>query len=164
MAFYIRSAVDEDTPALAGLIARSYRDVALRFHLTPENCPKHPSNCTQEWIIRDMARGVIYFILESAAGPQGCVALEIPQPGEGYLERLAVHPQCRHRGYGALLVRHIFSEARSRGVKRLGIGIISAQNELKQWYQNLGFIAGQTRCFQHLPFEVLFMHRSLKGP
>lgn len=33
----------------------------------------------------------------------------------------------------------------------------AAQTELKEWYQRLGFIEGETREFEHLPFSVTFM-------
>ena len=48
----------DDLATLSGLIRNSYRDVAQRFDLKPENCPKHPSNCTDERIRNDFARGV----------------------------------------------------------------------------------------------------------
>ncbi len=159
----IRPATHEDIQVLAELIAEAYRDVAQRFNLTPENCAKHPSNYTPDWVANDMARGVKYFILEFDCTSAGCVALEIPRPGECYLKRLAVLPAHRHKGYGAKLVQRIITEARTCGVQSVGIGIIGAQLELKQWYQRLGFKEGETRTFDHLPFEVTFMARQLKA-
>jgi hypothetical protein len=46
--FRIREADPDDKVLLTRLIRDSYRDVAERFNLTPENCPKHPSNCNDE--------------------------------------------------------------------------------------------------------------------
>jgi len=56
----IRKANQQDIPFLAQTIALAYKDVAQRFGLTPQNCPKHPSNCTGEWVQSDLDRGVIY--------------------------------------------------------------------------------------------------------
>ena len=46
---------------------RAFRGVAERFGLTDENCPRHASNCTADWIEKDMDRGVTYFVLEAKA-------------------------------------------------------------------------------------------------
>ena len=40
----IRKAHSHDVSVLSGLIRDSFCDVAERFGITPENCPKHPSN------------------------------------------------------------------------------------------------------------------------
>lgn len=155
--YTIRSATREDIAVLAETIRKSFRDVADRFGLTPENCPKHPSNCTVEWVEGDMRRGVDYFILETGDAVTGCVALERPDSKVCYLERLAVLPYKRRQGFGRALVEHVFTEAADAGVACVSIGIIAAQTELKEWYQRLGFIEGETREFDHLPFSVTFM-------
>ena len=155
--FNIREANSDDISLLSGLIRQSYRDVAERFKLTPANCPKHPSNCTDEWIENDFARGVSYFILERRGIPAGCVAIEMADDHLCYLERLAVLPHERKKGLGSQLVEHIFHTARDFESKKISIGIIAAQTELKQWYLKFGFIEGETKEFNHLPFRVTFM-------
>ena len=158
---YIRAAGSADVPVLSGLIRVSFRDVAERFALNLENCPKHPSNCTEEWIENDFARGVAYYILESDGKPVGCVALEKANPELCYLERLGVVPQSRRQGFGKALVDHVFYEARALGAKQIGIGIISDDTELKLWYQRIGFVEKETKEFDHLPFLVTFMSYEL---
>jgi len=154
---YITAATINDTAILAGLIRDSYRDVAQRFGLTPKNCPKHPSNCMDDWIRDDFARGVSYYILEHNGRPVGCAALERSNPELGYLERLAVLPATRRKGFGRILVDHIISQAKDSGVKKISIGIIAAQTDLNRWYQKIGFVEGGTKEFEHLPFLVTFM-------
>jgi diamine N-acetyltransferase len=153
----IKTATIDDGAMLSDLIRKSYRNVAQRFDLTPENCPKHPSNCTDDWVRNDFARGVSYFIIEHNGRPSGCAALEIPEPGLGYLERLAVLPAHRRQGIGRRLVDHVFNHAKASGVKKISIGVIAAQTELKRWYQEIGFVEGETKEFEHLPFLVTFM-------
>ena len=41
----IREARRSEAGLLADIISRANQDVAQRLGLTPENCPKHPSNC-----------------------------------------------------------------------------------------------------------------------
>jgi predicted N-acetyltransferase YhbS len=153
----IRKAAPADLSLLSGLIRESFRDVAKRFTLTPENCPKHPSNCTDEWIEKDCNRGVLYFIAEDDGKPVGCVALEKATPGLYYLERLSVIPGERQKGLGRALVDHIFTLARKSGAKQIGIGIITGDTGLKLWYEKIGFVEGETKEFPHLPFSVTFM-------
>ncbi len=153
----IRKAIKGDAPLLAGLIRDSFKDVTERFCLTPQNCPKHPSNYTNKWVEADFVRGVEYFIMEIGAKPMGCAALEMVAGDLCYLERLAVLPQFRRMGYGRQLTDHIMDAAKSRGARHMSIGIIAAQTELKRWYEKIGFVEGDTKVFEHLPFDVTFM-------
>ena len=153
----IRRATISDVEALGRIIRRSYQTVALEFDLNDSNCPKHPSNCTSDWIISDFERGVTYSLLESDRKEIGCAALEEADPELCYLERLAVIPESRNQGFGRSLVDYTFHEARMLGCKRISIGIIAKQHELKNWYSRIGFKEGITKLFDHLPFEVTFM-------
>lgn len=153
----IRLATNSDIQILSELVSNSYQTVADRFCLTIDNCPKHPSNCTEDWILSDFERGVKYFILESDGKIVGCAALEIADSELCYLERLAVLPEKRNHGFGKQLVDSVFQNAKSLGCHRISIGIISKQHELKNWYIKIGFEKGITKSFDHLPFEVMFM-------
>ncbi len=61
---HMRKAGLKDTSLLYSLIHDSHHDVAESFGLTLENCPRHPSNCTREWIEKDLLRGVVYYIVQ----------------------------------------------------------------------------------------------------
>jgi len=153
----IRAGAQKDIGILTEIIRSSFRDVADRFGLSQENCPKHPSHCTADWIQEDMDRGVTYFILEDNGFASGCVALELAGPKLCYLERLAVRPPRRRRGFGRALVEYVLAEAKRSGAHRVSIGVIAEQTELKSWYQKIGFIEAETKEFAHLPFRVTFM-------
>jgi len=158
---YISKAGVDDIDTLATVIGKAYRDVAERFDLTPQNCPKHPSNCTDQWVQSDMDRGVVYYMLEINGVKCGSAALEKAGTDICYLERLSVLPAYRRQGLGTMMVRHIFKEAKRLGVSSVGIGIIARQHELKQWYLQLGFVENETKSYDHLPFEVMFLSYSL---
>jgi N-acetylglutamate synthase-like GNAT family acetyltransferase len=153
----IRAGTQKDIAVLTEIIRSSFRDVADRFGLTQENCPKHPSNCTVDWVQEDMDRGVTYFILEDDGFASGCVALEPAGSELCYLERLAVRPPQRRRGFGRALVDYVLAEAKRSGARRVSIGIIAGQTELKNWYQKIGFVEAEAKGFAHLPFRVTFM-------
>ena len=151
-------ATSADTGRLAEIIRSSFADVAARFGLTPLNCPKHPSNCTQEWIEKDLARGVRYFVLNTGGLAVGCVGVEPASESTCYMERLAVLPAHRGKGYGTRLARQAIQQARALGAAQVGIGIMAVDAGLQRFYNALGFEAGATKTFAHLPFEVMFMH------
>ena len=153
----IVQATQDDADRLTELIRRSFADVARRFELTPENCPKHPSNYTREWVEKDLERGVHYYILTVAGAAVGGVGVEQASPVTCYMERLAVLPEHRGNGYGTRLARHAVNRAKEMGAATVGIGIIAADTGLKNFYTTLGFEAGETQSFAHLPFEVAFM-------
>jgi GNAT superfamily N-acetyltransferase len=157
----IISAQPSHVPVLTDIIRSSNQDVAQRFQLTARNAPKHPSNCTEAWIEAAMAKGVRYFLLKAAGRACGCVALEQARPHVFYLERLAVLPSERHKGYGQALVQFALREAAQAGCRRLEIGIIAEHVELRHWYEKMGFITGATKALAHLPFKVTLMHLDL---
>jgi N-acetylglutamate synthase-like GNAT family acetyltransferase len=159
----IRQANRADVPILTEVIRAAFRGVAVRFALTAETCPTHPSNRTTAWIEKELDKGVRYYIGEEGGKACGCVALERANPEACYLERLAVRPECREQGCGKALVDHVLAEARALGARRVEIGIIADQKELGAWYERLGFLPMRTARFDHLPFRVLFMSRPLEG-
>lgn len=160
----IREATAHDAATVAALISASNRDVAARFGLTLENCPKHPSFCTTDWINADLARGERYFLAEEAAAPIACVAFELADADVAYLNRLSVLPMHRQCGIGARLVEHVITLARSKHRHHLSIGVIGEHTDLQRWYSKLGFVAGDTRRFAHLPFSVTYMTYALHPP
>ena len=162
MSAKIRICTKEDTQILTETIRKSFRDVAERFGLTKENAPSHPSNCTVDWIQKHMEHGVTYLAIENKNHVVGCVALEQPNTGVCYLERLAVLPNQRRRGFGTALVNHVLSESKLLGVNYVSIGIIAEHTELKNWYKKLGFVEGESKEFPHLPFRVAFMSYDIK--
>jgi ribosomal protein S18 acetylase RimI-like enzyme len=132
--------------------------------LTHKNCPKSPAFYTEERVRADFERGVQYYFAEERGEVCGCVALEKARPEIGYLERLAVLPEHRSKGYGSALVRHILAQAQSMKLDRVGIGIIAEDELLKEWYGRFGFVLTGTRRFDHLPFVVAFMEKELREP
>jgi N-acetylglutamate synthase-like GNAT family acetyltransferase len=157
----IKQANETDISILMDILRKSFAGVAERFNLTIENCPKNPAFCTEQRIKDDFDRGLKYFILEGSGQPCGCVAFENAKPGVCYLERLAVLPEYRRKGFGKALVNHIFDMAKEMKMPRVEIAMIAKDNELREWYRKFGFVHKNTRKFDHLPFLVEFMYVEL---
>lgn len=157
----IRKAKISDKGVLVKLIRNSFRDVAEKFSITVENCPKFGGFNTKERVEGDFERGLIYYVLEDSGRACGCVALEKTDSDLCYLGRLAVLPRHRNKGYGRALVNHVFKQADKAGFKRVEIGIISKHRKLKSWYKKFGFVQCGTKKFDHFPFTVAFMYKEL---
>ena len=151
-------ASEHDAGQLARVVSEANKDVAEQFHLTIENAPRHPSFCTTEWILTDIARGQRYFVCRESGIIRGCVAFEQADAATAFLNRLAVLPAYRRRGIGSALVRHILDHSAEKGIETVSIGIIAEHDRLRNWYLGLGFREAGTRRFDHLPFGVMFMH------
>lgn len=160
----IRPACADETQTVVSLLRSACATVARRFALTEENCPKSPAFYTEDRVKADLDRGVQYYFLEEDSEVCGCVALEKVRPEIGYLERLAVLPEHRSKGFGSALVRHVLAQARSMGLERVGIAIIAEDQPLSEWYRRFGFVRKDTRRFDHLPFVVAFMEKELREP
>lgn len=158
---YIIKAKFEQAKLIAHTVREANRDVAIKFNLTKDNNPKHPSFYTESWVLSDFARGEEYFLYATGGIVMGCVAFEHPQPDTAYLNRLSVLPDFRDQGIGASLVRYIIDYSRAKNVSTISIGIIAGHAVLKAWYQNLGFVEVETRTFDHLPFDVTYLHYRL---
>lgn len=161
MGSIIKEASQEESVLVRDMVRESFLEVAERFGLTPENCPTHPSFCTKEWVEAAMNKGIRFYMIEDLGKPCGCVALERHDDQAYYLERLAVLPRYRRKGFGKALVEHILDQAEKMGAHRVEIGIISEHTEIKDWYQRLGFSLKGTATYDHLPFEVTFMSREI---
>jgi len=157
----IRKATPKELSIIAMLISESNKDVALKFGINADNCPKHPSFCTADWVKTDFDRGEKYFVLEENTNPIGCVAYENPSTGLAYLNRLSVLPIHRNRSAGARLVKHIIQHAKTESIQKISIGVIAEHFELQRWYMSLGFKSGETKQFSHLPFSVIYMSYAL---
>jgi GNAT superfamily N-acetyltransferase len=141
------------------VIQNSFRTVAEEFSLTIENCPTHPFFVTIQQLKVLKAKGVRLFGLFLSADQVGFVAVERANETLYYMEKLAVLPEYRHKGYSTKLVAFVLDYVRNGGGQRLSIGIIDEHKVLKDWYGKLGFVEISTTKFPHLPFTVCFMGR-----
>ena len=148
----------KDCELLASIVSKSNKDVAELLDLNINNAAKHPSFCTDEWILSDFDRGQKYFLLTENGIKKGCVAFEQPNKDTAYLNRLSVLPEFRNKGLGSALVQHIIDYSKDKKVTHISIGIIAEHTQIKEWYLKQGFNEGALKKFDHLPFNVLYMH------
>ena len=157
----VRRAALEESGQIADLIALSFRDVAERFGLDGGNCPSHPSLITRDRVERGMTLGTQMLLAFDGTRLCGCVGVRQPVAGVSTMEKLAVAPVWRRQGLGCALVHAAFSLARERGAALVEIGIIAKQHDLRVWYEAQGFRAVRKARFEKLPFEALYLQKTL---
>lgn len=163
----IKEVFADQADVLAQLIREANRAVAKSFGINQDNGPKHPSFCESCWVENDLHRGERYFLLTENQQPIACVAYEIPTNSNGvrkaYLNRLSVLPEQQSKGIGSQLVAHIIEQAKADQLSFISIGVIGEHSKLQDWYEQLGFVKGDTKHFDHLPFSVTYMMYDLNN-
>ena len=152
----------EELKELIPIIQQANLPVAQAFKLTMQNAPTNPAFITEFFFFEGMELKKHsyfgYFVGEKIVG---CIAVQPISDFSYGLERLAVLPEYQQKGYGGLLVKFGEETIKSRGGKKIAIGIIFEHKNLLTWYQKQGFILTGTKKFDHLPFTVGFMEKEL---
>jgi diamine N-acetyltransferase len=158
---------DEDVQECARMMKEAFATVAVQLGLTEGNAPTNPAFITAEKLRTYLLKPVELYAYVVEGRIAGSVAVEKAKSDDGtyYIERLAVSPAHRHKGYGEELIRFAESVIKGKNGVRVTIGIINENTVLKEWYQKLGFAVTSYKKFAHLPFEVCFMEKSIvAGP
>jgi len=142
------------------VIRDSFKTVALEFGLNEDNCPTHPSLITLDKLLELKEKANLFGLFLNKA-QVGFVAIEKADDRVYYLDKLAVLPDYRHKGYGKKLVGFVSSFVKKHDGQKVSLGMIDESTVLKNWYKELGFKETGTKKFEHLPFTVCFMEKSL---
>ncbi|MDO4323802.1 MAG: GNAT family N-acetyltransferase [Lachnospiraceae bacterium] len=145
----------------AELIRDSFNTVAKEFGLTYQNCPTNGAFIKTSRLVSDWNKGNLMFGLYYDAILVGFMELELTVSDVYTLEKLAVHPDFRHLGYGTALLSYAGQIAIENHISKISIGIIEENTRLKCWYHNHGFTHTRTVHFEHLPFKVGFMEQRI---
>ncbi len=140
------------------VIRAAFATVADEFGFTERSAPTNAAFWDLVRLRAEGTRGARLFALLIDGSVVGCVSLR-PSSAAGALEleRLAVSPRHRHRGYGRALLDHAFAAAAAAGAVQVRIGIIAENERLDRWYRGYGFRPTGTRRFDHLPFGVSYL-------
>jgi ribosomal protein S18 acetylase RimI-like enzyme len=155
---------EPEIAACALLLREAFGTVAKEFGLTEANAPTNPAFITAPKLGDYLKKPVTLYGLLVDSELAGCVAVERSkeQTDVYYIERLAVHPTQRHRGYGRKLLGFALDTIRRNGGTVASIGIMNNNEVLKKWYLLQGFVETELKRFPQLPFEVCFMSRTIE--
>ena len=156
---------DDEFDCAVDVMRRSFATVAEEFNFTEENAPTNAAFMTIERLRESLTRGVSLFGMFAGGQLVGTVALERSPDNADvfYLERLAVVPEQRHLKHGKALLDFAFNTARDAGGKKISIGTIDENQRLKKWYLDYGFVEVCVRRYEHLPFSVCFMEKTIEA-
>ena len=154
----------EELKSSVPVIQKSFYTVADELGLTVQNCPTNPAFLEESDLLkRKEKNNVSMYGLFNECDQIGFVALERPSPDSTvfYLERLAVLPEYRHKGYGRLLMDYAFEIVKKNDCEKISIGIINENVRLKNWYVDYGFKELEIKQYPHLPFDVCFLEKEV---
>lgn len=153
----------DDFTVCAGLLNDAFSGVAREFGLTRENSATHNAFITSAELKSQLTKTRGFYCYEEEGVAVGFVAVEksSKNPELFYIEKLAVHPDYRHRGIGRLLMDFASGRIAELGGKRISIGMIDSHAILKEWYLGQGFAEVAVKSFDHLPFTVCLMEKAV---
>ena len=152
---------EQEMAVSVNVIRESFATVAEQFRLTKENAPTNPAFIEMRHLQKMQEKGIAMFGVFYETIQIGFVAIERKDHTGFSMERLAVLPEYRHKGYGRQIVDYVTEYVSAQGGKMVDIGVIGDHEILKSWYRALGFIEIDTKRFAHLPFPVCYMRREL---
>ncbi len=157
----IRKITEKDIPECVRVIKRSFLTVAEEFGLTAEKDTKFTAFATTEQRLEYhmfVEKRPMYacFVDGKIAG---YYSLRI-DGSEVELSNLCTLPEYRHNKIGESLLCHSFDKARELGFTEMVIGVVDANERVKRWYENYGFVKSG-ECDDYLTFHCVFMKKSL---
>lgn len=152
-----------DFARLAQLLNEAFATVAKEFGLTKENSPTNNAFITGDVLQSQLTENREFYCYEDKGELIGFIAIEqsSKEPDTFYIEKMAVHPNYRHRGIGRLLMDFATERIAELDGKRISIGLINNNTVLKNWYQAQGFSKFDVKSFEHLPFDVCMMDKTV---
>lgn len=155
----IRHISIDEASECAELIRTSFKTVADEFGITAENAPRFTAFATDENRLKyhfiKEKRPMYVYLLDGKM--VGYYSIAVIDENTVEMNNLAVLPEYRHQGIGKDLVRDCFKKAKILGAKRINIGIVEENKQLKGWYESLGFVPTGTEKFDFFPFTCGYM-------
>jgi diamine N-acetyltransferase len=157
---------EEDLLECVDLLRGAFGTVAKDFGLTEESAPTNAAFTTFENLSIHLQNGLTLYGMFAETSLVGCVAIKRAKADRAvyYIERLAVAPVKRHRGYGGQLLSFAIERILERGGTTASIGLMDNNDRLKKWYSSKGFVQHDRRRVEYLPFKVCFMSIQMGRP
>jgi diamine N-acetyltransferase len=153
--------IQDDFDKLAKLLNDSYSTVVDDFGITKENCPFHNAYINGDTLKSKLIPIREFYCLEDNNQPIGFIVIEKSDNEKEtfYIEKVAIHPDYRHKNKGRQIMEFAENRILELGGKRISVGLIDENKQLKDWYKSQGYKETGTKIFDHLPFNVCFMDK-----
>jgi ribosomal protein S18 acetylase RimI-like enzyme len=145
------------------LLRVAFGTVAKEFGITEVSAPTNAAFTTIDNLQKHLQNGMTLYGMFFDSKLVGCVAVKRSKADAlvFYIERLAVAPEERHRGYGDKLLAFAIEQIQKGGGTTVSVGLMDSNVKLKEWYQSKGFVQHDCRRIGSLPFKVRFMSRGV---
>lgn len=161
MQYKLRAVEEYELEECAKVIREGFSTVAKDFGLTIENSPTNGAFIQKERLAEERSKGQRMYGLIVEEQMVGFMQLEKNTDQRYFLQKLVIHPDYRHHGFGKILLDYAKEKVSEVGGNCISIGIIEENTVLKNWYLDYGFQTTGTKKFDHLPFTVGFMELKL---
>lgn len=153
--------INDDFNQFAKLLNESYLTVVDDFGITKENCPFHNAYINGVALKSKLISNREFYCMEENNKPIGFIVIEKSENEKDtfYIEKVAVHPDFRHKGKGKQIMEFAEMRINELGGKRISVGLIDENQQLKDWYKSQGYNETGIKIFEHLPFKVCFMEK-----
>jgi ribosomal protein S18 acetylase RimI-like enzyme len=153
--------IHDDFDQLARLLNESYLTIVDDFGITQENCPSHNAYINGDTLKSKLIPIREFYRLEDNNKPIGFIVIEKSENDKDtyYIEKVAIHPDYRHKGKGKQIMMFAENRINELGGKQISVGLIDENKRLKDWYKSLGYKETGTKIFDHFPFNVCFMDK-----
>ncbi len=159
----IREVNRDEIPECVDIIKKSFKTVADEFGFTVENAPRFTAFAVTAdrlyWQMDNESR--LMYAYEQDGDIFGYYSLLMQDNGECELNNLAVLPEYRHKGIGNQLLSHAYKTAKDHGCKRINIGIVEENKQLRKWYEQSGAVHIGTKKFEFFPFTCGYMTKAI---
>jgi len=152
-----------DLSGVVKVLNEAHSTVAKEFGFTKETNPTNNAFITDQTLREQLDKGIELYQLEVNHNIIGCIAIEKSEKDVEtyYIEKVSIHPEYRHQGYGLKIMEFATEKIRAQGGKRISIALIDSNVILKNWYSKQGFTETGVKDFPQLPFRVCFMKREV---
>lgn len=163
MGLILGAATRSDSKTVASLIRRSFLNQAKELGLKRSEYPNYVAFDTAEKVRERVERGARVTVAHLGERAVGTVTSRVTRDRRetGEITRLGVLPRYRGNSFGSILIAHAEDQLRLAGMRAVELSIVSRFEGLRSYYEQLGYIATVTKRFETLPFEVLFLEKSL---
>jgi diamine N-acetyltransferase len=151
----------EELSRAAAVIRQAFLTVAAEAGFTPENCPNFPAFITDAEVQALAGEGLQFYGWFEGETLAGVVGLRKMEAGQYNLEKLAVLPEYRYRGFGRQLVDFVCATARREGGRKLSLLTGLEATVLVAWYLKQGFVQTGIEKDPNLPFTFCYMEKAL---
>ena len=158
----IVDATKVDANTVAGIIRLSFRRQAEILDIQEAKYPNYVAFETEDSVRKRIARGDKVVLGRCAVESIATVSYSLSENGEkGEVKRLAVVPNHRARGYGAILMRYAEDKLVDLGAIELEVSIVASFDRLRKYYESLEYQPTGVKTFPSLPFKVLFLRKTV---